>query len=56
MAQLFSRSRVHQLEKLISYHVERFIDKIRDGMSHVDLGMGARALEADIMCKNVLQP
>ncbi|KAL6912555.1 hypothetical protein FSST1_010315 [Fusarium sambucinum] len=49
MSQLFSRSKVPQLEKLISHHVERFVHKIRDGDSVVDLGVASRALEADIM-------
>ncbi|KAF4340442.1 cytochrome P450 monooxygenase [Fusarium beomiforme] len=49
MGQLFARSKVSQLEKLISHHVTRFIDKIRDGDSIVDLGVASRALEADIM-------
>ncbi|KAF4969254.1 hypothetical protein FSARC_3507 [Fusarium sarcochroum] len=49
MAQLFSRSKVPQLEKLISSHVEKFVHKIRGGDSVVDLGMASRALEADIM-------
>ncbi|KAJ4247199.1 hypothetical protein NW762_013338 [Fusarium torreyae] len=48
MSQLFSRSKVPQLEKLISSHVEKFVNKIRDGDS-VDLGVASRALEADIM-------
>ena len=51
MAQLFSRSKVPQLEKLIMSHVQRFVRKIREGAGRVDLGVAARALEADIMCK-----
>lgn len=51
MSQLFSRSKVPQLEKLISHHVERFIDKIRNSNPIIDIGVASRALEADIMCK-----
>ncbi|EWZ95681.1 hypothetical protein FOCG_17047 [Fusarium oxysporum f. sp. radicis-lycopersici 26381] len=49
MSQLFSRSKVPQLEKLISHHVERFIDKIRNSNPIIDIGVASRALEADIM-------
>ncbi|KAL5399818.1 hypothetical protein PMIN02_000348 [Paraphaeosphaeria minitans] len=49
MAQLFSRSKVPQLEKLIVAHVERLVSKIAEGEETVDLGVAARALEADIM-------
>ncbi|SCV51695.1 related to trichodiene oxygenase cytochrome P450 [Fusarium fujikuroi] len=49
MAQLFSRSKVPQLEKIISHHVMRFIDKIRNSDSIVDLSVASRSLEADIM-------
>lgn len=52
MAQLFSRSKVPQLEKLIVAHVERFVRKVAEGGETVDLGVAARALEADIMCKS----
>ncbi|CEI68061.1 unnamed protein product [Fusarium venenatum] len=49
MSQLFSRSKVPQLERLISHHVQRFVHKIRNNDSIVDLGVSSRALEADIM-------
>ncbi|KAH6968065.1 cytochrome P450 [Fusarium avenaceum] len=49
MAQLFSRSKVPNIEKLISSHVERLIDKLQHEVSHINLGTAARALEADIM-------
>ncbi|KAF5672011.1 cytochrome P450 monooxygenase [Fusarium heterosporum] len=49
MAQLFSRSKVPQLEKLISSHAERLTNKLQHENLPVDLCMAARALEADIM-------
>ncbi|RMJ07869.1 hypothetical protein CDV36_012526 [Fusarium kuroshium] len=49
MGQLFSRTKVPQLEKLISSHVNRFIQTIRDNGPSVDLAVASRALEADIM-------
>lgn len=52
MAQLFSRSKVPNIEKLISSHVERLVNKLQHEVSHVNLGTAARALEADIMCAN----
>jgi len=51
MAQLFSRSKVPQLEKVISRHVMKFVDKMRISDSIVDLSVASRSLEADIMCK-----
>jgi hypothetical protein len=51
MGQLFSRSKITQLEGLISSHVDRFINKIRDSHSTVDLVVATRALEADIICE-----
>ncbi|RSL68920.1 hypothetical protein CEP54_002506 [Fusarium duplospermum] len=49
MGQLFSRTKVPQLEKLISSHVNRFVQLIRDNGPNVDLAVASRALEADIM-------
>ncbi|KAJ4185229.1 hypothetical protein NW755_008673 [Fusarium falciforme] len=49
MGQLFSRTKVPQLEKLISSHVYRFVQLIRDNGPNVDLAVASRALEADIM-------
>lgn len=51
MGQLFSRTKVPQLEKLISSHVNRFVQLIRDNGPNVDLAVASRALEADIMCE-----
>lgn len=51
MAQLYSRSKVPYVEELISFHVARFVQKIRGTGPLVDLVAASRALEADIMCK-----
>ncbi|KAM5386582.1 hypothetical protein ACJZ2D_000545 [Fusarium nematophilum] len=49
MGQLFSRSKVPQVEKLILYHVDRFTSTIQRTGPKVDLMVASRALEADIM-------
>ncbi|KAH7261641.1 cytochrome P450 [Fusarium tricinctum] len=49
MAQLFSRSKVPNIEKLISSHVERLVNKLQHEVLHINLCTAARALEADIM-------
>ncbi|KAH6880346.1 cytochrome P450 [Thelonectria olida] len=49
MGQLFSRSKITQLEGLIFAHVDRFVNKIHDSGPAVDLMAAARALEADII-------
>jgi hypothetical protein len=55
MAQLFSRSKVQNIEKLISSHVERLVGKLQHEVLHINLCTAARALEADIMCENTLK-
>lgn len=51
MGALFSRSRVPQLEALMTGHVQRFLQAIHSCGPSINVSRACRALEADIVCK-----
>lgn len=54
MGQLFNRSQMHKLEGLMTHHVNTFVQILASMKDEVNLTPACRALEADIICKQVV--